>query len=542
MSWKNKLYFGDNLTILRDEVPDESVDLIYLDPPFNSAANYNVLFADKSGQKSAAQIAAFEDTWHWNVEQSESAYSEIVYGGGKLADLMSALLGFLGKNDMLAYLVMMAVRLRELHRVLKPTGSLYLHCDPTASHYLKLILDAVFGTGGFRNEIVWRRTSGRKGMTQFGRVHDVIFFYTKSTMWTWNPSTVPLTADNIRGHDILREGDGKVYRLSDLSGAGQGPSRLFGDREIPPPKGRHWMFDQEGIDKLTEEGRIHFTSTGNPRIKTDIENLSGIAVHDVWNDIEPINAAAQERLGYPTQKPEALLERIISASSNDGDVVLDPFCGCGTAVAVSEKLHRRWIGIDITHLAITLIRHRLHNTFGSQLSGYEILGAPADVGGAEALAAQDRYQFQWWALGLVDARPASGLNKKGADKGVDGFIYFLDDTSGKAKRVLVQVKSGGVKRSDIATLKSDVERERAEIGVFVTLEEPSGPMKTEAAVAGYYEPEYAPEQRVPKIQLLTISDLLAGARVALPRLAPIDTFKKAPKQRKGKSPTQTSIF
>ena len=432
--WQNQLYFGDNLSILREHVSDACVDLIYLDPPFNSNATYNVLFAEKSGEQSAAQIAAFEDTWEWGME-SEQAYHEVVTEGPrKVADLLQAFRSFLGTNDMMAYLTMMVIRLVELHRVLKPTGGIYLHCDTTASHYLKMLMDAVFGPKNFRNEIVWKRTSGRKGVSQYGRVHDTLLFFTKSDYSTWNPPTVPQTEENVRGHDLMRDGDGRYYRMSDFSGAGQGPARTFGGEVIHPPPGRHWMFDQEGVDKLLAEGRIVFSKGGKPRLKTDLASLPGIAVHDVWTDVEPINAAAQERLGYPTQKPEALLERIIKASSNEGDLVLDPFCGCGTAIAVAERLHRRWIGIDLTHLAIALMKHRLHDTFGPDLSPYEVIGAPEDLASAEALAQQDRYQFEWWALGLVDARPAQD-KKKGATEASMVTSTSLTTIAGRPSRL-----------------------------------------------------------------------------------------------------------
>ena len=261
--WQNQLYFGDNLSILREHVSDACVDLIYLDPPFNSNATYNVLFAEKSGEQSAAQIAAFEDTWEWGME-SEQAYHEVVTEGPrKVADLLQAFRSFLGTNDMMAYLTMMVIRLVELHRVLKPTGGIYLHCDTTASHYLKMLMDAVFGPKNFRNEIVWKRTSGRKGVSQYGRVHDTLLFFTKSDYSTWNPPTVPQTEENVRGHDLMRDGDGRYYRMSDFSGAGQGPARTFGGEVIHPPPGRHWMFDQEGVDKLLAEGRIVFSKGGN---------------------------------------------------------------------------------------------------------------------------------------------------------------------------------------------------------------------------------------------------------------------------------------
>jgi DNA modification methylase len=541
MAWKNQLFFGDNLKILRDEIPDEHVDLIYLDPPFNSNATYNVLFAEKSGQKSAAQIAAFEDTWHWNTEESESAYRDVVLKGGKVSDLLASFRSFLGTNDMMAYITMMTIRLVELHRVLKPTGSIYLHCDPTASHYLKLVMDAIFGVEFFRNEIIWKRShahsDSKQGARHYGRVTDTLLFYSKGREPKWNPQYVPYDQTYVDRDYRRIDSDGRRYRIDNLQGPG-GAEKGNPQYEVMGVI-RYWRYTKEKMDELIRQGRVIQTRPGAvPQYKRYLDEMSGVPVQNLWDDLPPINNRSKELLGYPTQKPESLLERILKHSSDLGDIVLDPFCGCGTAIAVAEKLHRPWIGIDITHLAITLIRHRLNNAFKSELAPYEIIGAPTDLAGAVALAEQDRYQFQWWALGLVDARPED--KRKGADKGIDGSIPFMDDGSGKVKKVIIQVKSGGVKRSDIATLKSDVEREKAQIGVFVTLEQATKPMKEEAATAGFYEPLYS--KKIPKIQILTIKELLEEKRIELPPYSPIESFKKAPKQKKGEAPEQGRLL
>jgi len=527
---KNTLYYGDNLEVLRRYVQDESVDLIYLDPPFKSDQDYNVLFAEQNGSRSAAQVRAFEDTWRWD-QSAAAAYQEVVEAGGRVSLALQGVRQLLGANDMLAYLSMMAIRLVELRRVLKPTGSIYLHCDPTASHYLRLLMDSIFSVINFRNEIVWQRTSGRKSGKQYGRVHDLLLFYSKSESGTWNPPAVPHDVENLRGHDIMQDEDGTLYRVSDLSGAGQGPPRRFGDRgEMVPPSGRHWMYDQDGIDELLASGRIVFTRTATPRLRTNIEDLPGIAVTDVWTDIEPINAAAAERLGYPTQKPEALLERIIGASSDEGDTVLDPFCGCGTAIAVAQKLQRNWIGIDITHLAVSLIKHRLRHAFGEEIDQtYDVIGEPVDLSGAKALAREDPYQFQWWALGLVGARPVE--QKKGADKGIDGRIFFHDDAqSQKTKQVVLSVKAGTVTVAQVRDLLGVVQREKAAIGVLITMEEPTRNMNTEAAAAGFYQSPW--QTKHPKLQLFTIEELLAGKKIDLPPSRDVRTFKKAPKAKR----------
>ena len=538
--WSNGLYFGDNLDILREHIADESVDLIYLDPPFNSNATYNVLFREKSGEESSAQITAFDDTWHWGLEP-EIAYREVVTDGPKaLSDMLQSMRLFLGQNDMMAYLTMMAQRMIELHRVLKETGSIYLHCDPTASHYLKLLLDAVFGSRNFRREIIWQRSRSHGGASSYNSVHDTIFYYSKSDGFTWNPQHQPHDQSYIESHYNLVDEDGRRYQLVSAHGSGPGPARRFGDRLLEPPSGRHWSWTQERINQFIAEGRIVYTSSGMPRYKRYVDDTPGRPLTDVWTDIPPVNSQARERLNYPTQKPEALLERIVSASSNEGEVVLAPFCGCGTATVASERLKRRWMGIDITHLAIALIRHRLHDSFGDDLRPYEVVGDPKDLAGANALAQHDRYQFEWWALGLVDARPAQD-KRRGADSGIDGYINFFDDNSGRAKRVIVQVKSGNVGVSQIRDLRGVVEREQAEIGIFITLSPPTAPMLREAVSSGFYVPEHFPDSQFQRLQILTIEELLSGRVTEYPRIAPQATFRRAPRRRSNDGEQMTMV-
>ena len=525
----NALFFGDNLDILRQHIPDESVDLIYLDPPFNSNATYNVLFRERSGEESAAQITAFDDTWRWSIE-SELAYQDVItQQAGKVGELLAAMRAFLGQNDMMAYLTMMAQRMVELHRVLKPTGSIYLHCDPTASHYLKLLMDAIFGADNYKNEIIWKRSSAHSDSKACGRTHDCILLYAKDkSLFSWNRQYQSYDPRYIESHYRRKTDSGRRYRTDNLTATGlSGGGYEYEWNGVT----RIWRAPRETMERLHQEGRIHYTRNGVAEYIRYLDEMPGVPLQDVWTDIPPINSQARERLGYPTQKPEALLERIINASSNEGDVVLDPFCGCGTAIAAAERLNRRWIGIDITHLAITLIRHRLHDAFGEDLRPYEVVGEPKDLPGAESLALHDRYQFEWWALGLVDARPARD-RKKGADAGIDGYINFFDDNSGKPKRIVVQVKSGGVQRSQLATLKSDMERENADLALFVTLKPPTRPMEQEALEAGFYAPEAFPDHRFPRVQILTIEELLAGAEPQYPRYAPAATFQRAPRRRR----------
>ena len=541
--WTNQLYFGDNLDILREHIPDESVDLIYLDPPFNSQATYNILFREKSGEESAAQITAFDDTWHWDLGAAAAYHDVMTNGPAKLVDLLDAMHKFLGQNDMMAYLTMMAQRMIELHRVLKPTGSLYLHCDPTASHYIKLLLDATFGARNFRNEITWQRTESHNTADRYGNVADIIFYYAKTESLTWNrqfhqyPNGEQKYSDRQLRRFRHRDPDGRVYKLDDLTAPRpDSNSGKFEWRGTMPGPTRGWGYRLEQLEAWWDEGRIQTKRDGTPRmdgLKVYLDDTEGKPLQNVWTDIPRIANTSPERLSYPTQKPEALLERIIASSSNAGDVVLDPFCGCGTTVAVAERLGRKWIGIDITHIAIALLKSRLHDSFADDLSPYDVIGDPKDVASARALAVASehdgRYQFQWWALGLVEARP---VKERGPDSGIDGFITFFDDESGRAKRIVVQVKSGRVERADIATLKGDVEREGAAIGLFVTLAEPTEPMRQEATAAGFYEPEHFPGQLYPRIQILTIEALLSGEQAKYPRMAPPATFRRAPRRRR----------
>lgn len=531
--WKNKLFYGDNLDILRDHVPDEVVDLTYLDPPFNSNATYNVLFREKTGEQSAAQITAFEDTWHWG-DEAEAAYHELVTGGPeKLATLMQSLRASLGTNDMMAYLTMMAPRLVELHRVLKRDGSLYLHCDPTASHYLKIQLDAIFGAQNFLNEIIWKRTGTHSSAKRWGPVHDVILCYAKEQGGhTWNREYAPLDEAHLKRHYRHLDAGGRRYEHGELTAPGtrNGRSGLPWKGFDVTALGRHWITTVDRLDELLAAGRIYLPSDGSwPRLIRYQDESKGRAVGDVWSDIPPINMQAKERLGYPTQKPEALLERIIKASSDEGGVVLDSFCGCGTAVSVAERLNRRWIGIDITHLAIGLMRHRLHYAFRSELHPYEVIGDPKDLASAQALSREDRYQFQYWALGLVEARPLH--YKKGADQGVDGVIRFFDDNSGQPKKAVVQVKSGHVNVGHVRDLKGVIEREKAAMGIFVTLEKATGPMLKEANSAGFYVPEHFPGFKFPRLQILTIEELLGGRQAQYPRMN-VATYKQAERKSK----------
>ena len=541
----NQLYYGDNLDVLRLHVPDESVDLVYLDPPFNSNANYNVLFAERDGTQAAAQIKAFEDTWRWD-EESALAYADVVEAGGRVSRAMQAFRTFLGETDMLAYLAMMAPRLVELRRVLKSSGSIYLHCDSTASHYLKMLMDAVFGPRNFRNEIIWKRRPGMSSAVhssvRFGVSTDSILFYGASSDAAFHPQynrTDPDYQRYVEKSFTMVDENERRFQATSLTNPAYRPNLIYEYKGYKPPR-NGWMITKEKMAQWDHEGRIYFppNKEGRLRRKSYVDELKGMPVQNLWADIQVISSHAQERLGYPTQKPEALLERIISASSHEGDVVLDPFCGCGTTVAAAQVLGRQWIGIDVTNLAITLIRHRLKDAYGDDIEQtYQVIGEPVSVPDAEALAASDPYQFQWWALGLVGARPAEG--KKGADQGIDGRIYFHDGDTAKTKQIVISVKAGKLHAPYVRDLRGVVEREQAALGVLLTLNAPTQPMRTEAASAGFYA---SPWGQHPRVQILTVGELLAGKKLDAPPPRQTSlTYKRAPKALK-KAGEQPGMF
>lgn len=554
----NRLYFGDNLHVLREHIADETVDLIYLDPPFNSKRDYNLLFKTPKGHESDAQITAFEDSWHWG-EQAEREFNEILrQSNTDMAELMPALRSFLGENDMMAYLVMMANRLLELHRVLKPTGSLYLHCDPTASHYLKIVLDGVFGVENYRNEIIWRRSNPKSHITHnFPSCTDTILRYSKSSSCTYHQSYEQHDPGYVEKAYRYSDSGGRYRLLPLLNPNDNRPNLTYEFLGVT----RVWRWTKQRMQESYDRGLVVQLKDGAvPQYKKYLEDSKGRTVTNLWTDIE--QAAVSENLGYPTQKPLALLERIINASSNPGDIVLDPFCGCGTAVDAAQKLGRRWIGIDITHLAIALIEKRLKDRYPylnrtkpereaastagvaetppDYMQTFEVIGTPEDLDGARDLALRDKYQFQWWACSLVNAQPYQG-KKKGADGGIDGLIFFQDD-KGIAKKIVVSVKGGDhVNVAMVRDLAHVVAREKAEIGLFVTLADPSKPMLIEAVKEGFYQSPLTQAQ-FPRIQILTIEALLNGTeRARYPDLAQGGhTFKKA--KRDQGSAQQKGLF
>ena len=570
---KNHLYYGDNLDVLRRKVASDSVDLCYIDPPFNSKRNYSQIYNNQGGED-RAQAQAFVDTWEWGDEAVEGlAYIldiERLHSGKwteQTVELIRGLEKVLKRGSLLAYLVSMTLRIVEIHRALKPTGSFYLHCDPTASHYLKLVLDTVFcGQGGdYLSEIVWKRTASHSGASRWAPVHDVIFFFSKSPNFTWNRVNEDYDESYITKHYRLKDSRG-AFQIDNLTGSGTrgGASGEPWRGVNPTTRGRHWavpgaflerfghteavlgMSVQAKLDFLDQQGFIYWPPKGEmPRLKRYLDAEGGVPIRDFVADIGPLSAQAAERLGYPTQKPEALLERIIRASSNEGDTVLDAYCGCGATVAVAQRLNRRWIGIDITYQSISLILKRLHDKYPADWPAIEadmlLDGVPRDLASAVALAYRKddktRKEFEKWAVLTYSNNQARIDDKKGADAGIDGIAYFLigKDENGKA---IFQVKSGGANRATLATLNSDRQREKAEFGILITMDLPTKAMRDEIAVAGKYKHPLL-NREDDRLQVITVVEILAGKRLDLP-MARTDAVKSA--EAVGDSDKQESLF
>lgn len=513
----NGLFYGDNLNILRERIGDESVDLIYLDPPFNSNRSYNVLFKTRSGDDSQAQVEAFDDTWTWS-QQADELYTDMVQGGApvKVADALQAMRRLLGDNDVLAYIVMMTARLVELHRVLKPTGSLYLHCDPTASHYLKVILDAIFGPTNFLNEVVWKRAhtvkgNAGQGARAWGPNTDSILFYAKGPDYFFSPLYLPYSEDYLRKNYRFTDTRGR-YRLISMIGPG-GAAKGNPTYEVMGVT-RYWRYSEKRMASLIADDMVVQTKPGTvPSRKQYLEDGKGVAVQSLWDDIGSLQASAAERLGYPTQKPLALLERIVEASSNLGDVVLDPFCGCGTSIDAAQKLGRRWLGIDVTYLAVDLIDKRLRATYGDEVADtYEVHGIPQDLDGAQAMFEANPFEFERWAVSLVDGQPNQ---KQVGDKGIDGVIGFPIDNKTGTGRALVSVKGGSQNPGYVRDLVGTVQQDKADMGIYVCLRAATKGMVEVANGSGNYS--WPVDGRAfPKIQIITIEQLLAGERPKMP--------------------------
>jgi adenine-specific DNA-methyltransferase len=540
----NRLFFGDNLDVLQ-RLGSETVDLIYLDPPFNSKASYNVIFGTKRAGPSQAQSHAFEDMWTWGPD-ARRAMEGVAQRDIAAGQLLDAFFKVFRESAVMAYLAIMAVRLVEMRRVLKGTGSLYLHCDPAASHYLKVLLDTILDPSAFRSEIIWKRSGAhsdtKQGKKNHGHVHDTILFYTKGKTWTWNEVFTPYN-EGYTGRDyaLVDDDSGRRFRRGDLTAAKGGgdtsydwrvkkpagekvrwqadledeflsPREGWEYRAVRPYAYRFWAYSKSNMRQFAQEGRLRHTYDGMPEYKRFLDEMKGVPLQDVWTDIQPLTAGAAERLGYSTQKPLALLKRIIATSSNPGDVVLDPFCGCGTTVEAAQELGRKWIGIDITYLAIHVIETRMKRKFGDAISGqYQLLGKPQDTESATALAARDWLEFQKWAVFTLGGVPNV---KPGADRGIDGVIRYHRPGSEAAYRAIVSVKGGtNVGVDAVHKLKSVVEREGAEAGILVCLGEPTRAMRNEALSAGEIGP---PKLRTPKLQIIDVARLFAEYPLKLP--------------------------
>jgi len=536
----NRLYYGDNLDVLR-QLPSESVDLVYLDPPFNSARNYNVIFARGQHADSAgAQIQAFEDTWEW-THATDVQFSEYVTGGlpVRAGEALRAFHTLLGENDALAYLVNMAPRLVELHRLLSGTGSLWLHCDPTMSHYLKVLLDAIFDPRSFRNELIWQRNLGKGNQTRkLPANHDVILVFGKSDKAKWNldAAFLPYDNDNLdektAGKYKHVDEDGRIYRLADVTNPN--PDRPNLTYEFLGVT-RVWRWTRERMQKAYDDGVVIQTKPGTvPQMKRYLDEQRGRPLSDVWTDIPPLNSQAAERLGYPTQKPLALLERILRLATDPGDVVLDPFCGCGTTVDAAQKLGRRWIGVDITYIAIDLILKRLEHSYGaSTLEAIAVDGLPRDDRSAQALFDRNPFDFERWAVSFINAQPNE---KQVGDKGVDGVARFqLDGGLKDLGRVLVSVKGGRqLNPGMVRDLDGTMNAQKAELGVLIVQHPPTRGMLDAANHGGTYShPSNA--QKFPRLQIITTSELLAGKRPILPLVLP-PYIQARPTSRDGNAP------
>jgi len=542
----NALLYGDNLDVLRKSVASESVDLVYLDPPFNSNRNYNVIFARKASSSDTAQIQAFGDTWRW-TQVTEEQYVELLNGGApnRVADALRAMHTLLGENDGLAYLINMAPRLVELHRVLKSTGSLYLHCDPTMSHYLKIMLDSIFGPDRFRSEIIWRRYGSHNDAKGYGAVHDVLLYYVKGKTFTFNKQFVEYEESYVEERFRFADPDGRRWMEQNLSSPNPRPNLTYpytasnGTTYEPPANG--WKVTPDRMALLDAEGRLHYPAKdgGRLRLKNYLDEGLGVPVQDMWTDILSLGGTSPERLGYPTQKPVALLDRIIQTSSNPGDVVLDPFCGCGTAIDSAIKHGRQWLGIDVTYIAVGLIQARLKDTYGEAIAKtYRVEGIPRDLPGAQALFNQSPFDFERWAVTLADGTPNE---KQVGDRGIDGVIRFLNDKSGKAAggRVLVSVKGGkSINPAMVRDLVGTVDSQKAEMGVLILMVPPTPGMVEAANHSGSYTwPVNG--QSFPRVQIITVPELLNFQRPKMP--PPLTPYISAVRRPKAK-PDQASIF
>lgn len=525
----NKLYYGDNLTIMQ-QLPKYSVDLIYLDPPFNSKKNYNILYKNMTGMPVPEQVEAFCDTWELDAEKEERAKEMpmllMKYGvEDYYVDFWRIWINALRRTQphLLAYLIYMVERLIHMKVLLKPTGSIYLHCDPTASHYIKIMMDGIFGHANFQNEIIWKRTSAHSSAKRWGPVHDILLFYTASARYTWNKVYQAYDESYVNNFYRFKEEDGRRFRAGDLTGAGirHGESGKEWRGHDPTSKGRHWAIPRQipgisnipksplaALDFLDSKGRILWPEKqgGVPQFKRYLDDMDGVQIQDVIDDVMPISSQGKERLGYPTQKPIALLRRIIEASSSPGDTVFDPFCGCGTTIYAAHSAGRNWIGCDIAILPIRLVQRQLEKEYRLvEGTHFEIRGVPVSVEQAEVLFKEDPYQFQHWLVEKVGGFPTQ---RRSGDQGVDGRLYF--ETMDGLHEMVLSVKGGAIRPTDIRDLRGVLDREpNAKMAGFLSLRRPTKAMQMEASSAGSYIYQ---RHKYDKIQFLTVADILEAKK------------------------------
>lgn len=515
------LHYGDNIELMKQLHAEHSggfIDLIYIDPPFNSKRNYNVLFESIDLKDAKAQKEAFADTWS-SVSYHETL-AEIQKIDLDLYKFLQALDSINISKSAISYLTTMSIRIWYMHKLLKETGSFYLHCDPNMSHYLKLVCDIIFGEKNFRNEIIWKRTNAHndtKRATSFGAIHDVIFYYSKSKTFVWNKQFTNYDEKYIQ-KAYNRNDETGYFKTSDITA--NNPGYHYSWKGILPSKGRFWAYSELRMQELEDNNKLYYSSTGKPYLKNYFLEMDGIILQDVWNDISPISPQAKERLGYPTQKPEALMERLIKASTNEGDLVADFFCGCGTTIAVAEKLNRNWIGCDISHLAVKLILSRLSKPYqhdkerSEYLKSITITGLPKDIASAKELARnadKHRVQFQDWVIEyLLDG---NSNTKKSGDGGFDGYITFPSVNPKKRGHAIIEVKSGNVGIATLRSFMNVVDKQKADIGIFVCFaEQITKGMFLEASSKGSTD-EFS---NCPKIQIISVEDLLADKKPKLP--------------------------
>ena len=498
---KNTIYYGDNLNVMRKYIPPESIDLIYLDPPFNSKKQYNIIYKDPTGKKSESQVVAFSDTWKWD-KKAEETYRELVErADSNITKVITSYYNLLGDCSLMAYLVMMTIRLIEMKRVLKNTGSIYLHCDPTASHYLKIIMDNIFGVKNFRNEIVWHYTKMNASTKNWIQNFDTLYFYTKTGNYTFNVQRLKKESSALKQRFLPNIGVDDKLRWENAKDIKQ---QLL-DSYIKSAKKR---LDRPLIDS---DVIINFEQKGMKKYD------------NVWY-IPILKGNSREYCGYPTQKPLALLELIIKASSNEGDIILDPFCGCATALVASQKLKRKWIGIDVTYHSVKLLEERfeknhlyanvLANGLKHNIHSYDIIGEPESKYAAEELFKSNAHEFATWSILKINGKPN---DKKTRDGGVDGFYDFMDGPNRtKAMRGLIQV-TGGEKSLTIDKVRAFcavVNKNEVPIGIFITLHEPTDGMKREFLKQGEYVSHSG--QKYPKIQFVMIAEIIENKTLDIP--------------------------